>query len=110
MGAASPQKWDPYGEASLPSLFDGRCRAECALGVPRRSQMVGSARRSGPKLQARSAVSRADDDFFEFDVLFYKGDSAAKLGPRPRGVPTLFSRTAAAPPVCKLERHFSACP
>jgi hypothetical protein len=42
--------------------------------------MVGSARRSGPKLQARSAVSGADANLFEFDVLFDKGGSAAKVG------------------------------
>jgi len=27
MGAASPQKWDGYGEPSLPWIFDGRFRA-----------------------------------------------------------------------------------
>jgi len=42
--------------------------------------MVGSARRSGPKLQARSAVSRADDDLFELDVMFDRGGQAAKVG------------------------------
>jgi hypothetical protein len=24
--AASPQKWDGYGEPSLPGIFEGRCR------------------------------------------------------------------------------------
>ena len=32
--AALPQKWDPDGAASLPFIFDGRCRADCAFGPP----------------------------------------------------------------------------
>ena len=28
-----PRKWDACGEASLPILFEGRCRATCAFGV-----------------------------------------------------------------------------
>jgi len=43
-----------------------------SVGRPPSFQWVGSARRSGPKLQARSAVSRADDDLFELAVLFYR--------------------------------------
>jgi len=35
-------------------------------------KLVGLARRRRPKLQAHSAVSGADDDLFEFDVLFYR--------------------------------------
>ena len=50
-----------------------------ALGVPHRSQMVGLARRRRPKLQARSAVSRAEADLFEFDVLIHKGGQSAKV-------------------------------
>jgi len=57
MGAASPREWDPSARRPYLFVFDGRCRAECALGVSHRSKLVGSARRSGPKLQARSAVS-----------------------------------------------------
>ena len=51
-------KWDPCGEASLPFGFDGRCRADGAIGVsivPRGRD--GSP--SGPKIQARSAVPPA---------------------------------------------------
>jgi len=59
---------------------------------PHRSQMVGSARRSGPKHQAHSAVSRADDDLFELDVLFDRGGQAAKVGRRRRGIPTISLR------------------
>jgi hypothetical protein len=68
------------GDPSLPLIFDGRCRAHHAFGATSSFQWVGSARsprrrlraggRSGPKPQARSAVSGADDDLFEFDVLF----------------------------------------
>jgi len=42
--------------------------------------MVGLARRRRPKPQARSAVSRADDDLFKFDVLFHRRGQAAKVG------------------------------
>ena len=61
--------------------------------------MVGSARRSGPKPQARGAVAHTNDDLFESDVLFYKGglrpqksdtDGAASL-------PTLFEKRYRAP-------------
>jgi len=33
--AASPQKWDPDGAASLPFVFDGRCRAAARFVNPR---------------------------------------------------------------------------
>jgi len=62
------------------------------VGPPRRSKLVGLARRRRPKPQARSAVSRADDDLFEFDVLFDKGGCAAKVGRRRRGIPTISLR------------------
>jgi hypothetical protein len=76
----------PLGEASLPFGFDGRCRAEWALGVLRRSKLLGSARRSGPKLQARSAVSGR------------WGRLRRGSGTPRRGVPTIsFSMGAAAP-------------
>ena len=32
--AALPQKWDPDGAASLPFIFDGRCRADYAFDAP----------------------------------------------------------------------------
>ena len=32
--AALPRKSDPGGAASLPFIFDGRCRADCAFGPP----------------------------------------------------------------------------
>jgi hypothetical protein len=48
-----PQKRAPCGVALQPIVFDGRCRAGRAFGASVRSKMVGSARRSGPKLQAR---------------------------------------------------------
>jgi hypothetical protein len=32
-GAATPRNWDACGEASLPILFEGRCRAVGAFGV-----------------------------------------------------------------------------
>ena len=34
-GRLPPQKWDPGGAASLPFIFDGRCRAAFAQGVTR---------------------------------------------------------------------------
>jgi len=50
------------------------------------------ARRRRPKFQARSAVSGADDDLFELDVLFDKGGCAAKVGRRRHGIPTISLR------------------
>ena len=86
MGAASPQEWDPYGEASLPSLFRWALPRRVGVGRPPSFQMVGSARRSGPKLQARSAVSGR------------WGRLRRESGTPRRGVPTfLFSMGAAAP-------------
>ena len=35
-GAAAPPKWDACGEASLPILFERRCRADLAYGAARR--------------------------------------------------------------------------
>jgi hypothetical protein len=70
---------------------------------PHRSQMVGSARRSGPKPQARSAVSRTATDLFEFDLLFHRRGQATKVErrrPTPRRARHphhLFSINAAAP-------------
>jgi hypothetical protein len=55
--------------------------------------MVGLARRRRPKPQAHSAVSRADDDLFELDVLFHKGVFAAKVGRLgDPSLPSLFER------------------
>jgi len=71
IGAAKPQKSD--GSAIHPyHLFSIGAAAPLARSASPSFQMVGSARRSGPKLQVRSAVSPADDDLFEFDVLFYR--------------------------------------
>ena len=51
----------------------------------------------------RGAVSRADDDLFEFDVLFDRGGCAAKVGRRRRGIPTISLRWA-------LPRHLRVGP
>ena len=53
----TPRESDADGAASLPMIFERRCRVIRALGVPRRSQMVGLARRRRPKFQARTRRS-----------------------------------------------------
>ena len=53
----TPRESDADGAASLPMIFERRCRVIRALGVPRRSQLVGLARRRRPKLQARTRRS-----------------------------------------------------
>ena len=75
-------------------LFGGRCRAALALGAPPSFQMVGSARRSGPKLQARSAVC---EERANSNALPKQGRLRRKYGtPAARRPYHLFSRGAAA--------------
>jgi hypothetical protein len=51
--AASPQKWDPDGAASLPFVFDGRCRARSRVGSPLRSKRVGAPQRTQTSVAQR---------------------------------------------------------
>ena len=53
----TPRESDADGAASLPMIFERRCRVMRALGVPRRSPLVGLPRRRRAKLQARTRRS-----------------------------------------------------
>ena len=75
-GRLPPQIWDPDGAASLPFIFDWRCRADCAFGLPS-FQMVGMARRRRPKIQVRSGVC---EEHANSNALPNKGGFAAKVG------------------------------
>jgi hypothetical protein len=66
--AASPQIWDPDGAASLPFIFEKRCRAARALGArivplgrvgsPQRTQTSGAQRRLRGACEFERAVAR----------------------------------------------------
>jgi len=56
-GAASPREWDPSARRPYHLFSRGAAAPFARSASPRRSQLVGSARRSGPMLQACSAVS-----------------------------------------------------
>ena len=87
-----PQKSDDT-EVIPPAAFRKALPRRLRVRRPRRSQMVGSARRSGPKPQARSAVSRTATDLFEFDILFHRRGQAAKVGRLgDPSLPSLFDR------------------
>ena len=88
-----PQKSDDT-EVIPPAVFRKALPRRLRVRRPHRSKLVGLARRRRPKLQAHSAVSPADDDFFESDVLFHRRGQAAKVGRRRRGIPTISFRWA----------------
>ena len=73
--AARPQKWGV--SAIRPMGFSMGAAAPIARSAPYSVLRVGSARRSGPKLQARSAVC---EEHANSKVLPNKGGFAAKMG------------------------------
>ena len=79
-------------------LFSMGAAAPIARSAPPSFQMVGMARRRRPKIQVRSAVreehaSRKPVFAFRGRVPD-KGGFAANMGPRRRGVPTIYFRWA----------------
>ena len=101
-----PQKSDDT-EVIPPAVFRKALPRRLRVRRPHRSKLVGLARRRRPKPQAHSAVSRADDNLFELDVLFDRGGQAAKVGPLgAASLPSLFDGRCRAEGALGVPRRF----